>query len=184
MAKLKFFYSTMNAGKTNKLLIFNHECIKKNKNNIIFTANKEKIIKSRTGLKNLAMPINCKLNLFKIIKKYKHMLKNLTIDEAQFLTKKHIFEIITIVDILKININTYGLKTDFRLKLFTGSNFLIKLADKIIQLDVKCKCGNIAIANVRTNYLGLKVKTGKKIELNKKIYIPTCRKHFFNFNKK
>ncbi|HIH2762941.1 MAG TPA: thymidine kinase [Candidatus Azoamicus sp.] len=184
MAKLYYFTSTMNAGKTTQLLQFNYNCIKRNINTLIFTAtlkNKKNCIKSRLGLKNLALPLTNNINIYKYVEKYKHMIKYIFIDEVQFLTKKQIFEIITIVDKLKINIITYGLKTDFKMKLFTASKYLISLSDKIFEIETLCKCGKKAIANARINKFGKKITHGKQIKLNKKIYIPTCRYHYFNF---
>lgn len=174
----------MNAGKTTQLLQFNYNCIKRNINTIIFTSiikNKKICIKSRLGLKSIAIPINNKINIYKYIAKYKHMIKYILIDEVQFLTKKQIFEIIAIVDNLKINVMAYGLKTDFKLKLFTASKYLLSLSDKIFEIKTLCKCGKKAIANARINKLGKKITHGKQIKLDKKIYIPTCRYHYFNF---
>lgn len=184
MAKLYYFTSTMNAGKTTQLLQFNYNCVQRNINTLIFTAtlkNKKICIKSRLGLKNLAIPLTNNINIYKYVEKYKHMIKYIFIDEVQFLTKKQIFEIITIVDKLKINIITYGLKTDFKLKLFTASTYLISLSDEIFEIETLCKCGRKAIANARINKFGKKITHGKQIKLNKKIYIPTCRYHYFNF---
>lgn len=187
MAKLYFLTSTMNAGKTTQLLQFNYNCIKRNINSIILTAiikNKKICIKSRLGLKSLAIPIKKHINIYKYIKKYTHILNYIFIDEAQFLTKKQVFELLAIVDYLNINIITYGLKTDFKLKLFIASKYLISLADKIIDIENLCTCGRKAIANARINKFGKKLIHGKQIKLNKKIYIPTCRYHYFNFKYK
>lgn len=183
MAKLFFFHSTMNAGKTTSLLQFNYNCIKKNINTIMLITNvknKNFYIESRIGLKNIAIPINYKTNIFTYIKKYAHMIKNILIDEAQFLTKKHIFELVAITDILNINVYAYGLKTDFKLKLFIGSKYLIILADKLIEIKTLCKCGKKATTNIRINKFGKKELSGKKIKLNKNLYIPMCRYHYFN----
>lgn len=187
MAKLFFFTSTMNAGKTTQLLQFNYNCIKRNINALILTAiikNKKICIKSRLGLKSLAIPVKKYMNIYKYVKKYAHILHYIFIDEVQFLTKKQVFELLAIVDYLNINVITYGLKTDFKLKLFTASKYLISLSDKIIDIDNLCTCGRKAIANARINKFGKKITQGKQIKLNKKIYIPTCRYHYFKFKDK
>lgn len=188
MAKLYFLTSTMNAGKTTQLLQFNYNCIKRNINTLILTAiikNKKICIRSRLGLKSLAIPVKKNMNIYKYVKKYKHILNYIFIDEAQFLTKKQVFELLTIVDYLNINVITYGLKTDFKLKLFIASTYLISLADKTIDIENLCMCGRKAIANARINKFGKKLIHGKQIKLDKKIYIPTCRYHYFKFiNKK
>lgn len=183
MAKLYFFHSTMSAGKTTSLLQYNHTCLKRNVNTLIFITNVKSSIESRIGLKKNAIQINNKFNIYKYIKKYEHMIINILVDEAQFLTKKQVYELITIVDNLKINVLTYGLRTDFKLKLFTGSKYLLSLSDKIIEIKTLCKCGKKAITNIRLTKIGKKTLSGKQINLNKKIYIPTCRYHYFNFKK-
>lgn len=185
MAKLYFFYSTMNAGKSTQLLQFIYNCSKRNINTlslIVNVTNKKICIESRIGIKKIAIEITNKINIFKYIKKYKHMVNYILIDEAQFLTKKHIFELITIVDHLKINVLTYGLKTDFKFNLFKASKHLLSLSDEIIEIKTLCKCGKKATANARINKKGEKTTTGKQINLNKKIYIPLCRYHYFNFH--
>ncbi len=174
----------MNAGKTTSLLQFDYNCITRNINTIIFIANpkaKTRIIKSRIGIKKIALPINSITNIYTYIKKYKHMITNILIDEAQFLTKKHIFELISIVDKLNINVFTYGLKTDFKLELFIGSKYLLILADKLMEINALCKCGAKAIANARITHSGKKITIGKQILLNKNAYTPVCRYHYFQF---
>lgn len=186
MKKLYFFYSTMNAGKTALLLQFNHNCIKRNINTIILTTNtttKNIYIESRIGLKKIALPITYKTKIFDYIKKYKYMIKNILIDEAQFLTNKQVYELSKIVDHLNINVYTYGLKTNFKMNLFEGSKYLLIFADKIIEIKTLCKCGKKAIANAKINQFGQKIIHGNIINLNKKIYIPVCRYHYINFNK-
>lgn len=152
MAKLVFFYSAMNAGKTTHLLQQNH-ILKKNKIKTLLLipeiAEKNGIIKSRIGLKSQGIKINENLNLFKYIKNKTDKIKYILIDEAQFLKKKHVFEIISIVDILKISVLTYGLRTDFKTRLFEGSKYLLALADEIIEIKTLCKCGRKATMNTR-----------------------------------
>ncbi|HIH2762624.1 MAG TPA: thymidine kinase [Candidatus Azoamicus sp. MARI] len=185
MTNLYFFYSTMNAGKTTSLLQCNYNYTKMKIKTLLLIpeiSNKKGYIISRIGLKKKAKIINKDLNIFKYIKKMKHI-KIIFIDEAQFLSKKHIYEIISIVDILNIPVFTYGLRTDFKSHLFDGSKYLLSLADKIIEIKTLCsKCTKKATMNVKVNY-GKRILTGRLIEINKNKYLPVCRNHYFTFNK-
>lgn len=185
MTHLYFFYSTMNAGKTTLLLQCNYNYRKMKIKTLLLIpeiANKKGYIVSRIGLKKKAKIISEKLNIFKYIKKKKDI-KIIFIDEAQFLSKKHIYEIISIVDILKIPVFTYGLRTDFRSHLFNASTYLLGLADKIIEIKTLCnKCTKKATMNVKINFKK-KIITGKQIDTNKNIYLPVCRYHYYTFNK-
>ena len=155
MTQLYFFYSTMNAGKTTSLLQCNYNYKKIKIKTLLLIpeiANKNGYIISRIGLKKKAKIIYENLNIFKYIKKMKNI-KIIFIDEAQFLSKKHIYEIISIVDILKIPVFAYGLRTDFKSHLFNGSKYLLSLADKIIEIKTLCcKCTKKAIMNVKINF--------------------------------
>ena len=128
--------------------------------------------------------MNDNFNIFKYIKNYdKNIIDIIFIDEVQFLKKKQILQLTCIVDYINIPILTYGLRTDFKSELFEGSKYLLALADKIIELKTVCYCGNKDIMNLRTNNKGKKILNGDQININKKIYIPLCRKHFYNYKK-
>lgn len=185
MTKLYFFYSTMNAGKTTSLLQCNYNYRKTGIKTLLLIpeiANKKGYITSRIGLKKKAKIITDNLNIFKYIIK-KNYIKIIFIDEAQFLSKKHIYEIISIVDILKIPVFTYGLRTDFKSHLFNGSKYLLALADKLVEIKTLCsKCTKKATMNVRT-ISQKKTIIGKQIDINKNKYLPVCREHYYKFNK-
>ncbi len=185
MAKLHFYYATMNAGKTTLLLQNNYNNEEKKINTLLLIPNitsKNGIIYSRIGISRKAILINEHLNLFLFLTKLIKKPKIILIDEVQFLTKKQIFELISIVDILKINIFTYGLRTDFKGNLFNGSKYLLAFADKIIEIKSICKCGDKAIMNLRIKN-GQKAIHGNLIDLNKDHYVSVCRYHFYNFLK-
>lgn len=181
MARLYFFYSTMNAGKTTALLQCYHNYTESNFNTLLFVpeiSDKKGMITSRLGLTKKAIIIKPHFNIFKFVKKYDKNLTSILIDEAQFLKKKHIFEIIAIVDILKISVLTYGLRTDFKSKLFEASKYLLALSDKLIEIKTLCKCGKKAVMNARLDK-NKKTLHGKQINTNKKLYIPLCRQHYY-----
>ena len=187
MANLYFYYSTMNAGKTTSLLQYKYNCEKKKINTMSFIpkiANKYGIIKSRIGLQTKGIAVNEKFNIFKYVLNHKKKKNHIFIDEAQFLTKKQVYQLTSITDYLKINIFAYGLKNNFKSELFEGSKYLLILSDKIIEIKTICYCGKKAIMNVKISKYGKKTTTGNIIEINKNIYESTCRKHFYKYNDK
>jgi len=175
----------MNAGKTTSLLQYNYNCKEKYMNTCLFIpsiAKNESFIESRIGLKEPAVEITEELNIFKYVRKIKLKPNFILVDEAQFLKKKHVFELISIVDILKISVLTYGLRTNFKSKLFEGSKYLFALSDKIIEIKTLCKCGNKAIMNVKISKDNKKILFGTQIDVNKKVYISVCRYHFYKYH--
>lgn len=183
MAKLYFYYATMSAGKTALLLQNDYNNIEKKISSMLFVPNiysENSLIDSRIGIKKIAFSITESLNIFKYLKSLYLKPKFIFIDEAQFLSKKHIFEILAIVDLLEINVYAYGLRTDFRGKLFIGSKYLFSFADKIFEVKSLCLCGNKAIMNARF-FLGKKITSGSQIDTDKKKYLSLCRYHYYNF---
>tara|TARA_B100001093_G_scaffold408723_1_gene397642 strand:+ start:332 stop:895 length:564 start_codon:yes stop_codon:yes gene_type:complete len=184
MAKLHFFYSTMNAGKSTSLLQVNHNYKEKNNKTLLFLpevaykSNKGKI-KSRIGLHAKAICITDKYN-FRLIKNLDDI-SCIFVDEAQFLKKKHIKELSRIVDKKNINVMCYGIRTDFKGNLFSGSKALLALADNIIEIKTVCRfCEKKAIMVKRIDNKGNVIKSGKQILIGgNEIYESVCRKHFF-----
>ncbi len=184
MAKLHFFYSTMNAGKSTSLLQVNHNYKEKNNKTLLFLpevaykSNKGKI-KSRIGLYAKAICINDEYN-FRLIKNLDDI-SCIFVDEAQFLKKKHIKELSRIVDKKNINVMCYGIRTDFKGNLFSGSKALLALADNIIEIKTVCRfCEKKAIMVKRIDNKGNVIKSGKQILIGgNEIYESVCRKHFF-----
>ena len=186
MAKLHFFYSTMNAGKSTSLLQSNHNYLESNLDTMIFLpdetnkASKGQII-SRIGLKAKAVIADKSFNFIYYIKKNKTpKLSCVLIDEAQFLSKIQIRQLGEVADKLNIPVMCYGIRTDFRGELFEGSSELLALADNLIELKTICyDCGRKATMVVRVNENGKVVTEGSKIQIGgNDQYTPVCRKHF------
>ena len=188
MAKLHFFYSTMNAGKSTALLQSNHNYLESNLNTLLFIpeqiGNKSngKII-SRIGLNADATVINDKYDFYEEIKKSNF--KNIScifVDEAQFITQNQVHSLGKIADELNIPVMCYGIRTDFQGKLFEGSAELLALADNLIELKTVCDCGRKAIMVVRLDEDGNVVKDGDQIKIGgNDSYKVCCRKHFREF---
>ena len=186
MAKLHFFYSTMNAGKSTSLLQSNHNYLESNLDTIIFLpdetnkSSKGQIV-SRIGLKAKAIIADKDFNFIVYIKKNKtSKLSCILIDEAQFLSKIQIRQLGEVADKLNIPVMCYGIRTDFRGELFEGSSELLALADNLIELKTICyDCGRKATMVVRVDKDGEVVTEGSKIQIGgNDQYTPVCRKHF------
>ena len=100
------------------------------------------------------------------------------VDEAQFLTEEQIGLLSDVVDFYNVPVICYGLRTDFRTKLFPGSKRLFELADVIEEIPTVCWCGRRAHFNARV--IGGKIATeGEQIFLGgNESYVPLCRKHY------
>ena len=183
MAKLYFYYSAMNAGKSTTLLQSAYNYKERGMNTIIFTPRiddryKVGIVKSRIGLCSPAIPFDNKFNFFENLKSQKDKnIKCVLVDEAQFLPVDQVQQLAKSVDTLKIRVLTYGIITDFLANLFPGSMYLLAIADEIVEIKTICQCGSKATMNMRIDESGKTVYKGKQVEIggNDK-YIAMCRK--------
>ena len=191
MAKLHFFYSTMNAGKSTALLQSNHNYKESNLKTLLFVpksiADKSngKII-SRIGLEADAIIVNNEYDFYtEISKKQSEKISCIFVDEAQFLTKKQVHGLGKIADELNIPVMTYGIRTDFRGELFEGSQELLALADNLRELKTICsECDKKATMVVRLDSNGKILLDGEKILIGgNEIYKTLCRKHFRELTK-
>ena len=188
MAKLYFSYSTMNAGKSTVLLQASHNYGERGMKTMLFTAeldNRSKVgnISSRIGLSEKASTFNNKDNLFYSVERRlkKDKISCVFVDEAQFLTDKQVWELSDVVEILKVPVMCFGLRTDFQGKLFEGSSTLLAISDELKEIKTICHCGKKANMVVRVDSNGKVLKEGAQIEIggNEK-YISLCRKHWKN----
>ncbi len=191
MAKLHFFYSTMNAGKSTSLLQSNHNYKENGLDTMIFLPNEtSKLSKgqivSRIGLKAKAVIANKDFNFINFIKYNKsENLSCILIDEAQFLTKEQVRQLGLVADRLNYPVMCYGIRTDFRGELFEGSSELLALADNLIELKTICSlCSRKATMVVRKDDSGKVVTEGSKVVVGgNDIYMPVCRKHYRKLTK-
>jgi thymidine kinase len=125
------------------------------------------------------------VNIFEAVKNmvqitevtFRDKLKWVLVDEAQFLTPKQVDELAKIVDVLGISVLCYGLRTDFRTKMFPGSKRLFEIADTIEEVKSSCHCGNKTIVNARVDGNGNIVTEGEQVEIGgDERYISLCRK--------
>lgn len=187
MAKLYFYYSAMNAGKTTVLLQSAYNYKERGMDALLFTPSidnryGEGKISSRIGLNADAIAFDSDFNLFDYAKKAKEdnpTLQCVLVDEAQFLKKAQVAQLTQVVDELKLPVLAYGLRSDFRGEPFEGSLYLLIWADNLIEIKTICHCGKKAIMNARIDEAGLVVKSGEQIQIGgNERYISMCRKHF------
>lgn len=187
MAKLYFYYSAMNAGKSTALLQASYNYQERGMQTLVFapaidTRYKKGRVFSRIGLEAEAILFTEKDDLFatvKMLQEQKANLKCILIDEAQFLTKAQVLQLADIVDLLDIPVLSYGLRSDFRAEPFEGSLYLLILADEISEIKTICYCGRKAIMNIRIDEKRRKITQGEQIDIGgNERYISVCRKHF------
>lgn len=139
-------------------------------------------ISSRIGLDAEALPVQPETNLYKEIETeiQKTPVHCVLVDEAQFLSKEHIFQLSKVTTDLSVPVLTYGLRTDFQGEPFPGSKYLLAWADVLCEIKTVCHCGAKATMNVRIDEQGNVVKEGEQIEIGgNDRYVSTCRKHFY-----
>ena len=186
MAKLYFYYSAMNAGKTTTLVQSAYNYRERGMKTLVLKPeiderHRSSIVRSRIGLETDAETIGAKDNLFDLIEgKYrKNTLNCVLLDEAQFLTKSQVFSLGEIVDRLEIPVLAYGLRSDFRGELFEGSLYLLAWADELVEIKTICHCGKKAGMVLRLDENGKPVKRGDQVKIGgNDIYVSVCRKHF------
>lgn len=186
MAKLHFYYSAMNAGKSTLLLQSSYNYQERGMDTLILMPKIDTrhpgSVTSRIGLSAEAIVFDEKENLFNYAEQALLTNKNIRcvlIDEAQFLTKQQVIQLCNITDRLNIPVLAYGIRTDFRAEPFPGSLYLLALADILIEIKTICYCGRKAIMNQRIDAEGNPIKEGNQVEIGgNERYISTCRKHF------
>ncbi|OOF70693.1 thymidine kinase [Rodentibacter caecimuris] len=186
MAKLYFYYSTMNAGKSTTLLQSSYNYRERNMNTLVYTAAIDDRygigkVTSRIGISQEAKLFRVETDLFCEIEQYIKIekLHCVLIDEAQFLTKSQVYQLSDVVDKLNIPVLCYGLRTDFQAELFEGSRYLLAWADQLEELKTICYCGRKANFVLRLNEQGDVVKEGEQIQIGgNDSYLSVCRYHY------
>lgn len=186
MAKLYFYYSAMNAGKSTVLLQSAHNYKERGMTPLLFTAAIDNRmatgkIASRIGIAADAQVFLPDSNLFLEIKDAAKSSKIdcILIDEAQFLTEEQVYGLSEVVDKLNIPVLAFGIRTDFKGQLFEGSKALLAWSDKLIELKTVCHCGQKATMVIRIDGEGNPLREGEQVEIGgNSRYVSVCRKHF------
>ena len=186
MAKLYFYYSSMNAGKSTTLLQADFNYRERGMETMLWTAAldsryDEGIVTSRLGLKAEANMFAQGTDIWDAIAS-KHAVRPLAcvlVDEAQFLSKQQVLDLARVTDEANIPVLCYGLRTDFAGELFPGSATLLGIADNLVELKAVCHCGRKSTMNLRVDENGRAVIDGAQTEIGgNDRYVAMCRKHF------
>ncbi|ARD23133.1 thymidine kinase [Shewanella japonica] len=189
MAQLYFYYSAMNAGKSTSLLQSSYNYRERGMNTLVMTASIDDRygvgkVASRIGVETDAQVFGANDNLSTMIEAEleSQQLHCILIDESQFLSKEQVKQLTHVVDNLDIPVLCYGLKTDFQGELFSGSQYLLAWADKLVELKTICHCGRKANMVVRLDGNGKPMREGEQVAIGgNESYESVCRKHFREF---
>jgi thymidine kinase len=186
MAKLYFYYSSMNAGKSTALLQSSYNYRERGMQTLVLAPDFDDRygvgkITSRIGLEAAAITFATDQDLFKSIaaRVNEGPLHCVLIDEAQFLSKEQVHQLGDVTDELNIPVLAYGLRTDFQGEPFIGSKYLLSWADNIKELKAICFCGGKATMVIRLAEDGNAITQGSQVEIGgNDRYVSMCRKHF------
>ncbi len=186
MAKMYFYYSSMNAGKSTALLQSSHNYRERGMNTLVLSPkinnrDGEGVIKSRIGLEAEAITLSENDDVLLIVRKHTltQPIHCVLVDEAQFLTKQQVYQLGEVCDRLSIPVLAYGLRTDFQGELFEGSQYLLAWADNLNEIKTVCHCGKKATMVIRMNEDGEPLLEGEQVEIGgNDRYVSMCRPHY------
>ena len=186
MAKLYFYYASMNAGKSTTLLQADFNYRERGMATMLWTAALDtrpagRPIASRIGLEAGAHLFGGKTDLWaEVMDEHRSTpLACVLIDEAQFLSPRQVWQCARLADEGGIPVLCYGLRTDFKGELFPGSAVLLGIADELIELKAVCHCGRKATMNLRLDEKGAPISEGAQTEIGgNERYAALCRRHF------
>jgi len=190
MAKLYFYYASMNAGKSTTLLQADFSYRERGMATMLWTAalddrtgpdGIDRAIESRIGLGAEAHRFTPTTDLLAAIDTAHGAtpLACVLVDEAQFLSREQVWQLARLADEGGIPVLCYGLRTDFQGELFPGSATLLGIADALVELKAVCHCGRKATMNLRVDAAGSAVSDGAQTEIGgNDRYVAMCRKHF------
>jgi thymidine kinase len=186
MAKLYFYYASMNAGKSTTLLQADFNYRERGMATMLWTAALDtraagQSIASRIGLEKQANRFDASTDLWAevTVQHETTPLACVLIDEAQFLSPEQVWQCARLADEAGIPVLCYGLRTDFQGELFPGSAALLGIADALIELKAICHCGRKATMNLRIDDSGEAVRSGAQTEIGgNERYVALCRRHF------
>jgi thymidine kinase len=185
MAKLYFYYASMNAGKSSHLLQADFNYRERGMRTMLWTAALDSRsagqVQSRIGLAAGAQLYAADTDLWSAISAAHaaEPLDCVLVDEAQFLLPEQVWQLARLADEGGIPVLCYGLRTDFQGELFPGSAVLLGIADALVELKAVCHCGRKATMNLRVDETGAAVKQVAQTEIGgNDRYVALCRKHF------
>ena len=202
MAKLYFYYSAMNAGKTTTLLQSAYNYHERGMRTLILApaidtrthdaqpsaaGGRMGVVASRIGLKANARRFSGDEDLLALAEvdiAAHGTLHCVFVDEAQFLGRQQVWQLSDVVDKLGVPVLAYGLRTDFRGELFEGSGYLLAWADELQEIKTICHSGSKATMVVRVDGQGRAVTDGPQVEIGgNDRYVSVSRAEFKKITK-
>ena len=186
MAKLYFYYSSMNAGKSTNLLQSSYNYKERGMSTLVLAPafddryGKGKVT-SRIGIETEATTFTADCNLLDVVNAAndEETVHCVLIDGAQFLTRDQVFQLSELTDKMNIPVLAYGLRTDFQGEPFEGSKYLLAWSDNLKEIKAICHCGRKATMVLRMDESGNAVTEGSQVEIGgNDRYVSMCRKHF------
>ncbi len=184
MAKLYFYYSAMNAGKSTTLLQSAYNYRERGMDVLLFKPSLDDrdglgTISSRIGLVAEAYVFEPNHDLFVHVRDElkRRPLHCVLVDEAQFLTAKQVLQLTVVCDRLKIPVLCYGIRTDFQGEPFEGSKYLLSWAEELLEIKTVCPSGKKATMNARLDPEGNRVWEGQQVDVGHH-YIALSRSEF------
>ncbi len=190
MAKLYFKYGVMGSSKTAQALItkFNYEergmrvWLIKPQTDI---RDGNGLVKSRAGLEAPAYVLPYTEDVYQSYQKLTEQIDVIIVDESQFLSEAQVDQLSMIVIDYNIPVLCFGLRADFRTKMFPGSKRLMEIADSITEIKTICSCGRKATVNVRLDEHGRIITEGEQILIGgNDRYTAMCYQCFIEKQKK
>lgn len=185
MAKLYFYYSAMNAGKSTTLLQSSYNYKERGMETLLFAPKIDQrfgavMVYSRIGLKQEAIPFDSGFDFFDYVKTHvTDKLKCVLVDEGHFLKKEQVAQLVHITKKLNIAVLCYGLRSDFLGEPFEGSMYLLAWAEELSEIKTICHCGRKATMNMRIDAAGRPVTEGSQIQVGgNESYESRCMLHF------
>lgn len=178
MSRLYFKFGAMGSSKTANALMTRFNYLEKGHNVWLIkpeTDNRDDykdengnlvtVIRSRIGLEAIADVIKENDNIIDIMQKQTEKVDAIVCDECQFLSEEQIDQLKYIAEYNDIPVLCFGLRADFRTKLFPGSKRLFEVADSITEIKSICKCGKKAVVNARFDSNGNVITDGEQIDI-------------------
>jgi len=169
-AHLRFFHGPMDCGKSTLALQVDHNQQRQGRHGVLVTQGDRSSapqISSRVGLSRAAVEVDAGTDLKLLVRDRwaeGHRVDYLIVDEAQFLTADQVDQLADLVDEGHVDVYAFGLTTDFRARLFPGTQRLLEVADDVqrVQVEVLCWCGLPGLLNARV-VDGVMVRSGETV---------------------
>jgi thymidine kinase len=169
-AHLRFFHGPMDCGKSTLALQVDHNQSRQGRHGLLLTQGDRSSapqISSRVGLSRAATEIDDGVDLRLLVRERwaeGQRVDYLIVDEAQFLSGAQVDQLAELVDESHVDVYAFGLTTDFRARLFPGTQRLLEVADDVqrIQVEVLCWCGLPGLLNARV-VDGVMVHSGETV---------------------